>query len=168
MYQQKTVPGFTLIETLVAISVLIMSLVGPLAIAEQSLRSAYYSRDQITAFYIAQEGIEYIRGVRDQNYLTNNPWLTGVTDCDGALCVVDFPNFTHTVCPNGVCPPVLVSAAGGLFNQTSGTPSKFTRTLTLRQVDEAPDQMIVSVQVAWVSGGITRSFVLEERIFNWL
>jgi type II secretory pathway pseudopilin PulG len=165
---KKTTSAFTLIETLVAISILIMALVGPLSIAEQSLRSAYYSRDQVTAFYLAQEGIEYVRGVRDQNYLTGQSWLNGVTDCQGAKCVVDFPNFTHTLCPNNICPAVLISSSGGLFNQTSGTPSKFTRILTLTPVAGSPDQMIVGVTVSWTSGAISRTFTLNERLFNWL
>lgn len=165
---KKTLSAFTLIETLVAISVLIMALVGPLSIAEQSLRSAYYSRDQVTAFYLAQEGIEYVRGVRDQNYLTANTWLTNLTDCESAKCVVDSPNFSHTVCPNDVCPAVLVSSVGGLFNQTSGTPSKFTRVLTLTPVAGAPDQIIVGVTVSWMSGAISRTFTINERLFNWL
>lgn len=160
--------AFTLIETLVAISVLIMALVGPLTIAEQSLRSAYYSRDQITAFYLAQEGIEYMRAVRDQNYLVGLSWLTGISNCTNVNCYVDFPNFNHSACPNDVCPALLVSTTDGLFNHQSGATSKFTRSVTLKTVPNATNQMIVSVTISWVSGNIQRSFQLEERIFNWL
>ncbi len=80
--------AFTLIETLIAISILTIALTGPLAIIASSLRSSYFARDQITAYYLAQEAIEYIRNKRDQNGLQGSAvaaedWLHGVaTDSD--------------------------------------------------------------------------------------
>lgn len=70
--------GFTLVETLVAISILIIALTGPLAIIAQSLKTSQFSRDEITAAYLAQEPIEYIRNMRDQNGLresNSSNWL---------------------------------------------------------------------------------------------
>lgn len=81
--------AFTLVETLVAISILTIALTGPLAIIAQALRSSYFARDQITAYYLAQEAVEYIRNQRDYNGLQGvsapaaENWLQGVaTDSD--------------------------------------------------------------------------------------
>lgn len=75
--------GFTLIETLVAISILLIAITGPLGIVASSLKSSYFARDQITAFYLAQEGLEFVRNFRDTNSLknlsTNTSWLTDST-----------------------------------------------------------------------------------------
>lgn len=68
---KKITSGFTLIETLVAITILLLSIVGPMSIAANGLFSAYYGRDQITAYYLAQEGIEYVRNTRDSLYLSD-------------------------------------------------------------------------------------------------
>lgn len=57
--------GFTILETLVAIAILILAITAPLAIIAQALRSSYYARDQVTAYYLAQEAIEFIRNNRD-------------------------------------------------------------------------------------------------------
>lgn len=165
---KKFIQGFTLLETLVAVAVLLMALLGPFAIAQQSLRSAYYARDQVTAYYLAQEGIEFVRAIRDENYLSGEDWLTGIAACTDQPCTVDMQNFEYELCPNGVCPPVRISAVGGLFNQSTGEESKFTRRVTLTPVQDMPDEMILTVTISWVSSGIPRAFSLQERIFNWL
>lgn len=161
--------GFTLIETLVAISVLLLSLAGPMSIASQSLQSAYYARDQITAFYLAQEAVEYVRAVRDQNYLAGASWLTGIENCLDTECVIDFPNFTHELCsgPSG-CAPVRVGDTTGLFNQTSGTVTPYTRVLRIQTVPGTSDEVTVRVSVSWQSGRLERQFEIHEQLFNWL
>lgn len=161
--------AFTLLETLVAISVLLMALLGPFSIAQQSLRSAYYARDQVTAFYLAQEGVEFVRAIRDQNYLQGSDWLTGIeATCTNTPCTVDYPNFTYAACPQGVCAPLKISTAGGLYNQDSGTDSPFTRYIVLTPSATNPEEMIVSVTLQWRSAGVSRVFTIQERLFDWL
>lgn len=65
MQRQTRQAGFSLIETLVAISILVVAIVGPMTIAARGLQSAYHSRDQLTATLLAQEGIEIVRAKRD-------------------------------------------------------------------------------------------------------
>ncbi|MEK7063499.1 MAG: hypothetical protein AAB955_02290 [Patescibacteria group bacterium] len=163
----KTLSAFTLLETLVAVAVLLMSLLGPFSIAQQSLKSAYYARDQVTAYYLAQEGLEFVRAIRDQNYLSGSSWLTGISTCTAVQCTVDMPNFVYATC-SGPCTALKVSAVGGLFNQANGTPSKFVRSVSLMNVAGDPNQVIVTVTVSWISAGISRTFSLQERLFNWL
>ncbi len=168
MMTKQTRRGFTLIETFVAISVLLVSLAGPLSIAAQALKSAYYARDEITAFYLAQEGLEYARAVRDQNYLSGRPWLTDMDGCINIACQIDFPNFTGSACPNNSCQALLIDQTSNLFNARSGTPSGFTRIFTLVPIEGVPGEIAVTVRVSWVSAGISRSFRLSEHLFDWL
>lgn len=82
--------GFTILETLVAISIILIAITGPIDIIGQALKNSYYSRDQITAFYLAQEAIEYARNQRDDNALARVPianWLNGVTGEDAVGCL---------------------------------------------------------------------------------
>ena len=52
---KSKIRGFTLIETLVAISLLMVAIVAPMSLTARSLATAYYARDQITAFHLAQK-----------------------------------------------------------------------------------------------------------------
>ncbi|MEK7101886.1 MAG: prepilin-type N-terminal cleavage/methylation domain-containing protein [Patescibacteria group bacterium] len=61
--------GFTLIETMVAITILTFAIAGPMFTASRSIIAAQTARDQLTAMYLAQEGIEYVRMMRDNAYL---------------------------------------------------------------------------------------------------
>lgn len=76
-YKNKS-RGFTILETLVAISILVLALTAPLAIVAQALRSSYYARDQVTAYFLAQEAVEFLRNMRDnaglQSSVTAEDW----------------------------------------------------------------------------------------------
>lgn len=168
--------AFTLIETFVASAILLISLAGPLSIAAQALRSSYYARDQVTAFYLAQEGLEYVRAKRDQNYIADpmQSWMDGLMTnaaedqiCTSpAVCTVDFPNFVHRVCLSGACTPILLDQSTFLFNIQTGVPSLYTRKLTI--VPVSAHEVSVRVTVSWVSAGINRTFTISENFFNWL
>jgi prepilin-type N-terminal cleavage/methylation domain-containing protein len=80
--------GFTLIETLVAIAVLMIAVAGPLSIAHKALTGALYAKNQSIASFLAQDEMELIKNIRD-NYLVDNntyPWWSNViagTNCNG-------------------------------------------------------------------------------------
>lgn len=57
--------GFTLVETLVSVSIFSISILGLLSILSQGILDTSYAKKKITASYLAQEGIEYIRNMRD-------------------------------------------------------------------------------------------------------
>ncbi|MDQ5912569.1 MAG: hypothetical protein QG568_784 [Patescibacteria group bacterium] len=90
---QSRMAGFTILETLVAIAILIVAITGPLAIVAQALRASYFSRDQITAYYLAQEAIEYIRNTRDTlgagQGSNGADWLSTLVDENGAQVAIN-------------------------------------------------------------------------------
>jgi prepilin-type N-terminal cleavage/methylation domain-containing protein len=87
--------GFTILETLVAISILVLALTAPMVIVSQALKSSYFSRDQITAYYLAQEAIEYLRNTRDNQGLVANQnadqWMNNLfTDSNGTPLINNY------------------------------------------------------------------------------
>lgn len=61
--------GFTLVETMIAVTIVTLSVAGPLYGASRAFVAAEISRDHLIASYLAQEGIEYVREMRDDEYL---------------------------------------------------------------------------------------------------
>jgi len=68
--------GFTLVETLVAIMVLALALNALFTLITSSIFYAKYANNEITATYLAQEAIDYIRNDRDTIAFQNNDWNT--------------------------------------------------------------------------------------------
>lgn len=82
--------GFTLVETLVALSIFLTSVVGMLVITGQGLHDITNSKNKIEATALSQEGIEIIRNVRDTYLLSDNGtsgegWTNFITYV-GSLC----------------------------------------------------------------------------------
>lgn len=165
--------GFTLIETMVAIALLTISIVAPMSLTTQSLASAYYARDQITAFHLAQEAIESVRHVRDGNVLKNalgtpTDLLAGIPS--GTPFTIDTTNDDRMAACSGTC-QVLRKSNGGLYGyDATWTPTYFTRTATATLVPESNDDEInVTVTVEWKTGSFnSRTFTISENLFRWV
>ena len=157
--------GFTLIETLVAITVLTLAVAGPFNALRGALVNSYIARDQLVATSLAQEGIEYIRSVRDANYLGGSSWLTGLGSCMPGPCVIDtaFGTISGTVAP-------LHLSTGGLYSQASSPGDKesiYTRTISITTLAGGTEAKVTS-SVSWMTRGVTYSTTLTENIRDWL
>lgn len=175
----KHLRAFTLIETLVAITLLTTAIVTPMALATQSLSASYYARDQIAAFHFAQEAIEAVRSVRDGNILTNA--RAGTDDVDLLAGIPIGEPFTVDTRDNSIdecadtCP--FLQTDGTLFGYGNNLPgwtnTRFTRTVTVNRVSPAegpPDEVRVSVLIEWRSNalGSIRSFTISENLYRWV
>jgi type II secretory pathway pseudopilin PulG len=174
--------AFTLIETLVAISLLTISIVAPIALTTQSLESAYYARDQITAYYLAQEAIEALRSVRDAQILQ----ITQTADASGLNIFGNIPlsdkpfridarttdsSTAITRCdqdPGGVCIPLQTD--GTLYGyQSFWTNTNFTRIVKANFIGNGQDEVRVTVTVTWQTGAFqSRSFSISENLYRWV
>ena len=162
--------GFTLVEALVAISVLLLSVTGPLTIASRSLISAIFARDQITAFYLAQEATELIRNHRDNNSLAGESnWTLGLESCfDAKGCIVDPLAGSFSVCPIEGCPVLNRHTTDGLYAYTTGANwenTRFTRTIRAGTVNSS--EFSVSVTISWNSGPLNKTFTIQENFLDW-
>lgn len=81
---RNSASGFTLIEALISIALLLIVIVGPMSIASRGMQNSFYAGDQTTAIFLAQEAIEHIQSLRDDNALANvEDYNTQGNDKDG-------------------------------------------------------------------------------------
>lgn len=165
--------GFTLIESLVAISVLLLAVTGPLTLITKVISDSSVSQNQITAFYLGQEGLEYIKNKRENNFLEEKDWLNGLNQCFDE-CVVDVPNDDiQTAASYNDCPPdntMKFDATGDYYNHQDGDKcTLFKRVVKITKINlgGANDEAKIECIVEWKEKSGTKSIVLEEHIFNW-
>lgn len=76
--------GFTLAEVVIGISLLSVVLIAMTTLTISSIRANQANIFRLTSFYLAQEGIEGLRNVRDSNWLQNYTWNEGGSDFWGS------------------------------------------------------------------------------------
>ena len=167
--------AFTLIETLVAISLLVVAIAAPMSLAAQSLSSAFYARDQITAFHLAQEAIESLRNARDHNLLLGLDgiqvaFLEGVPNTTGQPFTVDVRNNSMVLCPSGACPPLRHNGnVYGYGSTVDWIDTRFTRLVRVTMVGGSTEEAKIAVEVRWRSGAFqARSFIINNNLYEWV
>lgn len=72
--------GFTLVETILAISIIGVIITVVMQLTQSSLAIGRSAMHQFIAFHQAEEGLELVRNQRDSNWLQNKPWRDGLAD----------------------------------------------------------------------------------------
>jgi len=179
--------GFTLIETLVAIAILMIAVAGPLVIASKGLYAALYAKDQSTATFLASEGLEILRNIKDDSMYEDVDPQTGFNAVFGsgglfapctsnAQCGVwmEGSGGTHqrvALCTNiNACLMYQKSSGNshsyGYFNTTSAgsvyTPTLFTRSFYITQMKS--DEYQVTVVVKWNEGKVANAVTMTTEM----
>jgi len=175
-YTQSSTEGFSLVETLVAIAILLVIIVGPMSIATNSANSTSFANQQVMAYFLAQEGLELAQKGRDDfllaSFADGNTEGSDVAwdaftsnggqfaDCfddgcgleieegsDGDVDVISCSDVTD-------CRLYLTTATNERSQYTyddDGEITDFTRLVTMEEVSLSKDVLVTSV-VSWRTG----------------
>lgn len=185
IYKSSQQLGFTLLETMVAIAILLIAVAGPISIIGDSLQKIYFARDQVVAVNLAQEGIEAARQVRDSNFLSITQggignWLTGISQNQDYIVDADAsvgPVFIS--CGSGCSKRVYFYFDGGspgisFYRQSQFAPGSgwtatpFSRVIAVDNgCTPAATECKVTSTVTWKTGGIIGSVAVSEDLFKW-
>jgi len=137
----RTRGGFTLVETLVAISIFTVSILGLVAVISDGVVSTRYAKQKIAASYLAQEGIEYVRNIRDREILYGQGNIG-----------IRWGRFKDNLNIGSEIPP----------------PSDTNFTRTISKIIVSQDQVKIFSKVEWTQGSGAYNITFSENLFNWI
>lgn len=183
-FQSHKKKGFTLLEALVSIAILVTAVGGPLFIASQSISNGETARNEAVASYLAQEAIEVLRKQRDDDALASPAVWIGNEPNPLAACIFTGPSSQKcsldplgstnqpffVVCPGAGNCPFMKLVANGLYRQPGGgltfsaSPDTiYTRSFQLIKSAVSTDREIVaSTTVAWSEKGVVHRYTLQD------
>lgn len=166
--------GFTLVETLVAIAILLVIIVGPMSIAQKGIQNAFFAREQLTAVFLAQEAIEGVRELRDNNAIdvydsgaindNTEQWYANIISdgCDdGAECAYDSGSLELCGATNNDC---VLKYNAGTYDHGAGDDSIYTRKVVVGPQSGAG--IPVTVSVTWAGKVRQGEIVLQSWIYD--
>ena len=179
--RRKNSAGFTLLETLIAVFIITIGIIGIFSLITQGLSTTRENSLKLTATYLAQEGIELVRNLRDNNTLDiyknggiYSMWddiLTEpVINCSAVLpndgCQIDYDDSGLSDYGD----EFLQLDPAGFYNYGTGDNSLFKRKIILEReyVGSNYDKIKVLVEVAWQTKGKKYKISVQENLYNWL
>jgi len=176
---KKLQEGFSLVETLVAISILLIVIVGPMTISSKAAKSSTFATEQVQAFFLAQEGLELAQKMRDDFLLTNfgssgfsttweDDFINFNNNCFTTGCGLAWDNssvtslVTPVLCINTNCRLYLSPTPAHRSRYThvtaSNTITPFARVITFTA--DNPGGVKVVSKVTWRTG----SLIADQKV----
>jgi prepilin-type N-terminal cleavage/methylation domain-containing protein len=185
---KNTHNGFTLIESLVAITLLMTAIAVPITIAYQGIAATHLSRDTMAAQYLAQDAADYIVAKKLSNDIASLQGVPGVTWLSGfnnscitvnatqnppasslTKCYIDttlgLSNTVGTTCGT-TCPVLKYNSSNGRYSHGTGSDSKFRRSVTIQRFGSDSNEIRVVVTIEWASSLGAKSHELKFNLLN--
>jgi len=150
--------GQLLIESGIAISILVVGLLGILGLLSRSLSLNNVVSSQYIASNLAVEGIEVTKNLIDANIIQFKPWNTGFSTGSYELSYDSL-----TLSPNQNR-NLLFDSSNNTYSYQNGQPTPYKRDI---EILNKGDEIQVNSIVTWQIRGGSYSVNLEDHFFNW-
>lgn len=139
--------AFSFIEVMLSVAVLAVGIVGVIPLLATGMNATNASRDQEIAVLLAQEGVELIRNVRDNNWANGDDSFKSFPSVGSTDCRIDYTYNGGNISCSGASNALNVSS--DFYRHGSGTLTKFQRKIL---IDVTSSQATVTSEVTWASG----------------
>lgn len=156
--------GFTLIEVMVSVAIITLVSIGVIFGITLNLNTASRIKNSLIAANLAQEGLEIVRNIRDNDWHSGGPSNFGSSLSAGTYLVewnsLNLMPFSDTF---------LKKDANGFYNYTSGENTIFKRKIIIEDSTQNPSSVekIAKVEVSWQEKGMSKKIQAELHLFNW-
>ncbi len=175
-----------MIEVIAAVMIIAMGMIGVLSLVIQNVEAQYINKNVLIASGLAQEGLELVRNIRDNNWLTAGfdpitGWKLGAgagTNSDivqDGTYAIDYRRFSSL---NATVDSITDDGARlylndeGLYTHVSAgnIETNFYRLITI--VDDSanpayPDLLDIKCTIRWKDGTQDHDYTAETSLYNW-
>ena len=156
--------GQLLIELMVAMSVMVIGLLGIFAVLSQTIGLNKIASNQYVAANLASEGIEVVKNILDTNTINNRPWNEGLS-VNGDYGVQYNSTAVDSLLTNK---KLYYNPGTGKYSYDISSGSKTTNFRRIITLTNSQDEITVVSRVAWEDkGGTTFSTETEDHFLNW-
>ena len=158
------IKGQLLIESIIAISMITIGLLGIFSLLSQSLGLRRVVSERYSATYLAAEAVEIVKNTIDTNYIKKLPWNQNLSTVgDYELDYDDQPPFSVYL------GKLLKYDSGtGIYSYNFGDETQFKRKVTISYPDGNANRVRVNVLVEWITRGEGKFSVnVEDHFYNW-
>jgi len=148
--------GFTLIELMMVVFIVSIGIAGVLNLIAKIFLHSRFTSSKLTAIYLAQEGMEIVRNIRDTNWVEGEKWDQGIVSGDFEADWDDQSLSSYQ--------GRYLRVNGNFYNYDTGQLTKFKRKIT---IGKEVDKISVWVKVDWVETGENYQTEAYGELYNW-
>ena len=165
--KRTDITGQLLIEMMVAMSVLIIGLLGVFAVLSQSFGLNRVATNQYIAANLAAEGIEVTKNILDANVIANTAWNSGFVFADSGNFGVQYDTKSlDATAESNATKKLRLDSSTGVYNYDTGSETNFIRTINVENI--SPDEIKIVSKVKWIDrGGLPLEIGVEDHFLNW-
>ncbi|MFT5280954.1 MAG: prepilin-type N-terminal cleavage/methylation domain-containing protein [Flavobacteriaceae bacterium] len=179
-YKKNNTKGFTLLETIVALFIMSTAMSALVFITLEGVNNTTFVKDRLTANFLAQEGVELVRNIRDVHVrfvsagqdrgASWNTFTTFMNPCIMTDCTIDpikssIDSNIVKAC-KGTCPFLTMDSAEYVYSYGSGDDTKFKRFIRIYEAQQG--QLFVISRVEWSHGTKNQKADASVLLTDWL
>ncbi len=170
---KKRQKAFTLVEVLIAITILIIGILSGFILVTRALYNVAVIKDRLTASFLAQEGIELTRQIRDSNFLRilneeSVEWRDGLED--GLYIIESKADSGESIGLDPIAEDenrfFLYDNTLKIYNYSTGEPTTFNRKIKVTGIND--DEIRIESIMQWKTKRIDFDLTIEGHLYNWL
>ncbi|KPJ55201.1 hypothetical protein AMJ47_01680 [Parcubacteria bacterium DG_72] len=154
----KKSKGFSLAELLIACFIIASGVTASYMIVQQIFAQTFEASNRLTAAYLAQEGAEIVRNIRDTGWIQGLDWTSNGLNvgCHEA----SYGDYSLTLC----------SGSGNyddlsFYIYLNGNTSIFKRKITIER--PTADSIKTTVDVLWKRKGQVHNVTIQSLLYDW-
>lgn len=152
--------GFTLLGVIFSLFLVTIGIVGFAILFRSFEAAAIQNKNELTAGFLAQEGIEIVRRNREASSKEDwTAWYNDLSDGDYNVVYSDDELQSYNSVPLKLEPSTLS------YNYTTGQNTIFYRKINLNKTDS--NTVSVTCTVDWSFKGSSYQLVLQDYLYNW-